>query len=107
MQFNEKTALSSQVQTIIKNERVEDNGKKEKTSLLHFAIPIVPCAPSFSLSKALHWLKNKPLCLSLTASEIIWIMNKIEPASKSMITKLDDKNFCFRLIIKLISKIWV
>ena len=50
MQFNEKTALSSQVQTIIKNERVEDNGKKEKTSLLHFAIPIVPCAPSFSLT---------------------------------------------------------
>ena len=50
MQFNETTALSSQVQTIIKNERVEDNGKKKKTSLLHFAIPIVPCAPSCSLT---------------------------------------------------------
>jgi len=34
------------------NERVEDDGKKEKASLLHFAIPIVPCAPSFSLLKA-------------------------------------------------------
>ena len=53
------------------NERVEDNGKKEKTSLLHFAIPIVPCALSFSLSKVLHWFKNRALCLSLSASEII------------------------------------
>ena len=49
----------------------------------------------------------RALRLSLSASEIIWIMNKIGRASKSMITKLDDKNFCFRLIIKLISKIWV
>ena len=53
------------------NERVEDNGKKEKASLFHFVIPIVPCAPSFSLSKALYWLKNSALCLSLSASEII------------------------------------
>ena len=41
------------------NEAVEDDGKKEKASLLHFAIPIVPCAPSLVLSKALQWLKNK------------------------------------------------
>ena len=73
------------------NEAVEDDGKKEKASLLHFAIPIVPCEPSFSLSKALQWLKNRALRLSSRASEIIWIMNKIGPASKSMITKLDDK----------------
>ena len=48
------------------NEGVEDNGKKEKASLFHFVIPIVPCAPSFSLSNALHWLKNRALCLSLS-----------------------------------------
>ena len=53
------------------NEAVEDDGKKEKAYLLHFVIPIVPCAPSFFLSKALHWLKNRALCLSLSASEII------------------------------------
>ena len=74
------------------NEAVEDDGKKEKASLLHFAIPIVPCAPSFVLSKALHWLKNRALRFSSSASEIVWTMNKVGPASKSMITKLDDKN---------------
>ena len=52
-------------------EDMEDDGKKEKASLFHFVFPIVPCAPSFSLSKALHWLKNRALCLSLSASEII------------------------------------
>ena len=88
------------------NEAVEDDGEKEKAYLLHFVIPIVPCAPSFSLSKALHWLKNRALCLSLSASEIIRIMNKIGPDSASIIKKLDDKNFSCQLIIKLICKIW-
>ena len=58
------------------NEAVEDDGKKEKAYLLHFVIPIVPCAPSFFLSKALHWLKNRALCLSLSASEIIRIVKQ-------------------------------
>ena len=53
------------------NEAVEDDGKKEKASLLHFAIPIVPCAPSLVLSKALQWLENRALRLSSSASEII------------------------------------
>ena len=53
------------------NEAVEDDDKKEKASLLHFAIPIVPCAPSLVLSKALQWLKNRALRLSSSASEII------------------------------------
>ena len=50
------------------NEGLEDDGKKEKASLFHFVIPIVPYAPSFSLSKALHWLKNRALSLTTTIS---------------------------------------
>ena len=58
------------------NEAVEDDGKKEQDSLLHFVIPIVPYAPCFFLSKALHWLKNRALCLSFSASEIIRTMKQ-------------------------------